>query len=63
MNNEKKELSVNLINGILQYLDTRPHREVRQLIDAIVNEVRQSENNSGGSGERAFEDLIEQCDQ
>lgn len=39
---EKLTLSVNLINGILAYLDTRPHNEVRRLIDAIQAEVQQS---------------------
>lgn len=39
---EKLTLSVNLINGILAYLDTRPHNEVRRLIDAIQAEAQQS---------------------
>lgn len=39
---EKLTLSVNLINGILQYLDTRPHSEVRRLIDAIQQEAQQA---------------------
>lgn len=39
---EKLTLSVNLVNAILQYLDTRPHNEVRRLIDAIQQEAQQS---------------------
>ena len=39
---EKLTLSVNLINSILAYLDTRPHNEVRRLIDAIQAEAQQS---------------------
>ena len=39
---EKLTLSVNLINNILAYLDTRPHNEVRRLIDAIQAEAQQS---------------------
>jgi hypothetical protein len=36
---DEVKFSVNLINGILQYLDTRPHGEVRRLIDAIQQEA------------------------
>lgn len=39
---EKLALSTNLINAILQYLDTRPHNEVRRLIDAIQVEAQQA---------------------
>jgi len=39
---EKLTLSVNLVNAILQYLDTRPHNEVRRLIDAIQQEAQQA---------------------
>jgi len=39
---EKLALSVNVINAILQYLDTRPHNEVRRLIDAIQAEAQQA---------------------
>lgn len=39
---EKLALSTNLINAILQYLDTRPHNEVRRLIDAIQTEAQQA---------------------
>lgn len=39
---EKLALSVNLINAILQYLDSRPHNEVRRLIDAIQAEAQQA---------------------
>ena len=36
---EKFTFSANLINAILQYLDTRPHSEVRRLIDAIQQQA------------------------
>lgn len=36
---QKISLPVDLINAVLQYLDTRPHREVRPLIDAIQKEA------------------------
>jgi len=36
---EKITLSVQLVNVILQYLDTRPHGEVRNLIDAVQKEA------------------------
>lgn len=39
---EKLALSTNLLNAILQYLDTRPHNEVRRLIDAIQAEAQQA---------------------
>ena len=39
---EKLALSVNLINAILQYLDTRPHGESRRLIDGIQAEAQQA---------------------
>ena len=37
---EEIKLSVNLVNALLQYLDTRPHNEVRRLIDAIQAEAQ-----------------------
>jgi hypothetical protein len=39
---EKIELSVNLVNEILRYLDTRPHGEVRKFIDAIHQEAQRN---------------------
>lgn len=39
---EKLAISTNLLNAILQYLDTRPHNEVRRLIDAIQTEAQQA---------------------
>ena len=39
---EKLPISVNVINAVLQYLDTRPHNEVRRLIDAIQQDAQQS---------------------
>lgn len=35
MNDQKIELSLSLINGILQYLGSRPYGEVFQLVNAI----------------------------
>ena len=35
---EKLSLSVNLVNGIVQYLGTKPFQEVFQLIQAIQQE-------------------------
>jgi len=37
---EKILLSTNLVNGILQYLGTRPYAEVFQLIEAIQKEAQ-----------------------
>jgi hypothetical protein len=34
-------ITVNVLQGLLEYLDTRPHREVRMLIDAIQVQVQQ----------------------
>lgn len=39
---EKIELSLNLVNEILGYLDTRPHKEVRRIIDMIHQQAMQS---------------------
>jgi len=36
---EKVTLSVQLFNGLMQYLNTKPHGEVRQIIDAIQKEL------------------------
>jgi len=40
---EKITLSVQLVNVILQYLDTRPHGEVRNLIDAVQKEAAEQQ--------------------
>lgn len=37
---EKISLSTNLINGVLQYLGTKPFAEVSQLIQAIQQEAQ-----------------------
>ena len=37
------KLSVQVFNGLMQYLDNQPHREVRQLIDAITREVQEQQ--------------------
>ena len=37
------KLSTNLVNGILQYLGTRPYQDVYQLIEAIQKEAREQE--------------------
>ena len=39
---DKVELSVNLVNTILQYLGTKPFQEVAPLIDAIQKQAQQS---------------------
>ena len=39
MNDKKIELSLNLINGILQYLGTRPYQEVFPLIQTIQEQA------------------------
>ena len=39
MNDQKIELSLNLINGILQYLGTKPDQETFQLIQAIEEQA------------------------
>ena len=38
---QKLSFPIDLINAILQYLDTRPHREVRQIIDAMQKEANE----------------------
>ena len=35
----KFELSIDLINAVLAYLDTKPHNEVRRMIDGIHQEL------------------------
>jgi len=37
------KLSAQVFNGLMQYLDNQPHREVRQLIDAITREVKEQQ--------------------
>lgn len=37
-------ISINTINMIMQYLDSRPHGEVRALIDTIIKDVNDSNN-------------------
>jgi len=38
--NEDVKLSLQLVNGILQYLGTRPYGEVFQIVNAIHGEVQ-----------------------
>jgi hypothetical protein len=40
------KLSTNLVNGILQYLGTRPYTEVFQLIEAIQKEAKDQDKPS-----------------
>jgi hypothetical protein len=40
---ETKPISVNLLNAMLQYLNTKPYGEVNQLIQAILSEAGQGE--------------------
>ena len=39
MNDQKIELTLNLVNGVLQYLATRPYQESAQLIQAIQEQA------------------------
>ena len=39
MNDQKIELSLGLINGILQYLGSKPYQETFQLIQAIQEQA------------------------
>lgn len=39
MNDQKAELTLNLINGLMQYLGSRPYVEVADLILAIREQV------------------------
>lgn len=39
MNNQKVEVSMNLVNGLLNYLGSRPYVEVADLILAIREQV------------------------
>lgn len=39
MNNQKVELNLNLVNGILQYLGSKPFNEVVDLINSIREQV------------------------
>lgn len=39
MNDQKVEVSLSLVNGILQYLGSRPYQESFQLIQAIQEQV------------------------
>ena len=39
MNDQKAELTLNLINGVMQYLGSRPYVEVADLILAIREQV------------------------
>ena len=52
---EKISLSVNLVNGILQYLGTRPYAEVANLISGVQQEAQdavkpiEQEDKAGGT--------------
>ena len=39
MENTKVEVTLNLVNGLLQYLGTRPYAEVAQIIQEIHAQV------------------------
>jgi hypothetical protein len=39
MNDQKINLSLNLVNGVLQYLATRPYQESAPLIQAIQEQA------------------------
>jgi len=40
MNDQKVEVSLSLMNGILQYLGTKPFQEVFQVVNAIHDQVQ-----------------------
>ena len=40
MNDQKVEVSLSLMNGVLQYLGSKPFQEVFQLVNAIHGEVQ-----------------------
>jgi hypothetical protein len=39
MNDQKIELSLNLVNAVLQYLGTKPFQEVFQLVQAVQEQA------------------------
>ena len=39
MNDQKVEVSLSLMNGVLQYLGTKPFQEVFQVVNAIHEQV------------------------
>ena len=39
MQDKKVELSLTLVNAVLQYLGTRPYQEIFQLVQAIQGEA------------------------
>lgn len=41
---EKITLTTETINKLLAYLDTKPHGEVRGLIDLIIKEVKEEQD-------------------
>ena len=53
MNEQNITLSLNLVNGVMQYLGTRPYAEVFQLMHAIqaeaVPQVQKPEEVAAGS--------------
>ena len=51
---ESIKFSTQLVNGILQYLGTRPYGEVFQIIEAVQKEAReqQANNPSQNDGEQ-----------
>lgn len=46
MEDKKIELSVGLVNALLNYLGTRPYHEVFALIKAVQDQAAESENRS-----------------
>lgn len=50
-------LSVELINAIIGYLDTRPHGEVRRFIDGIHSQVMPQVNQQVQGGQPPLEQL------
>ena len=47
---EKVTLSIEIINKVLAYLDTRPHGEVRGLIDSLISEAKENSKDTADDG-------------
>lgn len=54
---EKFTFSANLVQAIFAYMDTRPHGEVRRLIDAMQQEI-QAQIKESGNPEGPLSDKI-----
>ena len=50
-------ISIELLNSIISYLDTRPHGEVRRFIDGIHSQVMPQVNQQVQAGQPPLEQL------